>query len=42
MEIIKNFKNIEDYGRSGHFPVYGGKMQPGTRMFLNKNEVEII
>lgn len=26
MEILKSFKHIEDYGQSGHFPVYGGKM----------------
>ena len=26
MEILKNFKHIKDYGQSGHFPVYGGKM----------------
>ena len=26
MEILKSFKHIEDYGQSGHFPVYGGQM----------------
>ena len=26
MEALKNFKKIESYGRSGIFPVYGGKM----------------
>jgi len=26
MEILKNFKQIESYGDSGIFPVYGGKM----------------
>lgn len=26
MKILKNFKHIEDYGQSSHFPVYGGKM----------------
>ena len=26
METLKNFKKIENYGKSGIFPVYGGKM----------------
>lgn len=26
METLKNFKHIEDYGESGVFPVYGGKL----------------
>ena len=26
MEVLKNFKHIESYGKSGCFPVYGGKM----------------
>jgi len=26
METLKNFKKIESYGKSGIFPVYGGKM----------------
>lgn len=26
MEVLKNFKKIEDYGESGVFPVYGGKL----------------
>ena len=26
METLKNFKHIEDYGESGAFPVYGGKL----------------
>lgn len=26
MEILKAFKHIEDYGESGAFPVYGGKL----------------
>lgn len=26
MEILKKFKHIESYGKSGVFPVYGGKM----------------
>lgn len=26
MEILKNFKKIENYGKSGCFPVYGGKL----------------
>lgn len=26
MEILKNFKRIEDYGQSGRFPVYGGRL----------------
>lgn len=26
MEILKNFKKIENYGESSGFPVYGGKM----------------
>ncbi len=26
MEALKNFKKIEDYGESGVFPVYGGKL----------------
>ena len=26
MESLKNFKKIEDYGESGVFPVYGGKL----------------
>lgn len=25
-ETLKNFKHIEDYGESGVFPVYGGKL----------------
>ena len=26
MDVLKNFKHIESYGKSGIFPVYGGKM----------------
>lgn len=26
MKILKNFKHIENYGQSGIFPVYGGKL----------------
>ena len=26
MEILKNFKKIDNYGKSSIFPVYGGKM----------------
>ena len=26
MEVLKNFKHIENYGESSGFPVYGGKM----------------
>lgn len=26
MEVLKNFKHIENYGKSSGFPVYGGKM----------------
>ena len=26
MEVLKNFKKIENYGESSGFPVYGGKM----------------
>lgn len=26
MDMLKNFKHIESYGKSGIFPVYGGKM----------------
>lgn len=26
MEVLKNFKKIEDYGESSGFPVYGGKL----------------
>ena len=26
MELLKNFKKIKNYGDSGIFPVYGGKM----------------
>jgi aryl-alcohol dehydrogenase-like predicted oxidoreductase len=26
MKILKNFEHIKDYGASGIFPVYGGKM----------------
>lgn len=26
MEVLKNFKKIEDYGESSSFPVYGGKL----------------
>ena len=26
MEVLKNFKKIEDYGESGGFPVYGGTL----------------
>ena len=26
MEVLKHFKNIENYGDSSAFPVYGGKM----------------
>lgn len=26
MELLKNFKKIDSYGKSGIFPVYGGKM----------------
>ena len=26
MEVLKNFKYIENYGESSGFPVYGGKM----------------
>lgn len=26
MEKLKNFKKIESYGKSGVFPVYGGKL----------------
>lgn len=27
MEILKNFKKIENYGANSEFPVYGGKLQ---------------
>jgi hypothetical protein len=26
MEMLKNFKEIADYGESSGFPVYGGKL----------------
>ena len=26
MEVLKNFKEIENYGAASSFPVYGGKM----------------
>lgn len=26
MELLKHFKHIESYGKSGVFPVYGGKL----------------
>ena len=26
MEVLKNFKKIENYGAASGFPVYGGKM----------------
>ena len=26
MEVLKNFKKIENYGESSGFPVYGGKL----------------
>ena len=26
MELLKHFKHIESYGKSGGFPVYGGKL----------------
>ena len=26
MEILKNFKKIENYGANSEFPVYGGKL----------------
>ena len=26
MDILKNFKKIDSYGKSSIFPVYGGKM----------------
>lgn len=27
MEILKSFRHIEDYGQSGHFPVYGENVE---------------
>ena len=27
MEVLKNFKKIENYGAASGFPVYGGKIR---------------